>query len=342
MSAFERLTPEQQMEHLLELAHTSLRHWDLEGSELSLVKYRENAVYQVTAKDGVRYALRIHRHGYHTDAALRSELQWMSALLASGIAVPEVLPATDGRQLVSESTGAIVEPRNIDLFAWINGKPLGSDSEGLGDNAARVAELYTDLGRSAAELHNQSSRWVLPEGFERHAWDHDGLVGEEPFWGRFWELELLNESQRQLLEKVRDRISFELSRFDRSPQRYSLIHADFVPENLMVDNGNLRLIDFDDAGFGWHLFELATALYFIQEEECYPVAKQALIDGYRQKRTLTDEDLDRLELFLTARGCTYLGWIRSRQETDTARELAPDLIRRACEQAERYLSVCSL
>ncbi len=336
--SFDALTPEQQSEYLLDLAYKSLRHWDLEGSELSLVKYRENAVYKVDAQDGERYALRIHRHGYHSDNSLRSELEWMSALDESGIAVPQVLPATDGRLLVSETTHAIVEPRKIDLFAWIDGKPLGSDSEGLGENANRVAELYTDLGRSAAELHNQSSEWELPAGFERHAWDHDGLVGEEPFWGRFWELELLDPSQQALLEQVRDRLSDELSRYDRSPQRYSLIHADFVPENLMLDQNGLRLIDFDDAGFGWHLFELATALYFIQEESYYPTARQALIDGYREKRTLSDEDLELLELFLTARGCTYLGWIRSRQETDTARELAPDLIRRACQQAERFLS----
>lgn len=340
MSAFDSMTPEQQMEHLLDLARQSLRHWGLEGSELSLIKYRENAVYQVSAKDGKRYALRVHRHGYHSDASLRSELKWMSALLESGIAVPEVLPTTAGQHLVNETTDIITEPRNIDLFSWIDGEPLGSDVEGLGENESRVAELYTDLGRSAAELHNQSSSWEPPEGFERHAWDHDGLVGEEPFWGRFWELELLDKDQRQLMEQARHRISFELSRYDRSPQRYSLIHADFVPENLMVDQDGLRLIDFDDAGFGWHLFELATALYFIQEDKCYPVAKQALIDGYRQKRPLADEDLDRLDLFLTVRGCTYLGWIRSRQETDTARELAPDLIRRACKQAKRFLSVC--
>jgi Ser/Thr protein kinase RdoA (MazF antagonist) len=163
-------------------------------------------------------------------------------------------------------------------------------------------------------------------------------VGEAPFWGRFWELELLDESQKRLMEQVRDRIDTELSAYDRSSQRYGLIHADFVLENLMTENGKLRLIDFDDAGFGWHLFELATALYFIQEEPCYPVARQALIDGYRQARELSDEDLARMELFLAARGCTYLGWIRSRQETDTARELAPDLIRRACLQAERLLS----
>ncbi|EXJ12576.1 phosphotransferase enzyme family protein [Nitrincola nitratireducens] len=338
MNSFENLAPEQQHEYLLALAHKSLDNWALSGSKLSLVKYRENAVYKVTTDGGQAYALRIHRQGYHSEASLRSELEWISALLESGMAVPRVLPTVDGHLFVSETTDKIIEPRTIDLFEWVNGVPLGSMEEGVGDDIERIAEIYTSLGRTAAELHNQSSNWTLPEGFERHAWDHDGLVGDSPFWGRFWELELLNDSQRQLLERVRDRLSTELSKHDRSPERYGLIHADFVPENLMAENNRLHLIDFDDAGFGWHMFELATALYFIQEEACYPVVKQALIDGYRQKRVLSDEDLSHMELFLTARGCTYLGWIRSRQETDTARELAPELIRRACEQAERYLS----
>ena len=39
-----------------------------------------------------------------------------------------------------------------------------------------------------------------------------------------------------------------------------MIHADLVPENVLVDGDSIRLIDFDDAGFGWHHFEIATAL----------------------------------------------------------------------------------
>ncbi|GGB84451.1 homoserine kinase [Marinobacterium zhoushanense] len=339
MSAFYQLTPEQQSQCLLQMAAQALSHWSLQDSELQLVKYRENAVYRVDTADGRRYALRIHRPGYHSGAALRSELQWMSALAENGIAVPEVIPTVDGRLLVSESHMAVPEARDIDLFAWIDGEQFGSVEQGLGDNAERIEHLYSTLGVMAARLHNGSSDWIPPAGFERHAWDRQGLVGEEPFWGRFWELELLTEEQKRLMESVRERIAEKLEGYDRSPQRYGLIHADFVPENLMVEGDTVRLIDFDDAGFGWHLFELATALYFIQEEPGFPVAKQALIDGYRRERALSDQELEDLELFLAARACTYLGWIRSRQETETARELAPELIRRACRQAERFLEI---
>ena len=262
----------------------------------------------------------------------------MDALNASGVRVPKVIPTCDGRLLIREQIEAVPEPRQVDLFAWIEGLPLGSVEQGLGTDNARIADIYHAIGQTAARLHNQSSDWQQPDGFERHAWDYEGLVGEHPFWGRFWELELLSAEQQALLIAARDKVRSGLKALDKSPQRYSLIHADFVPENLMAEGDIVRLIDFDDAGFGWHMFELATALYFIQEEESYPIAKQALIDGYRSERALPDTELAHLELFLAARSFTYLGWIRSRQETETAQQLAPELIRLACKQAERFLT----
>ena len=48
-----------------------------------------------------------------------------------------------------------------------------------------------------------------------------------------------------------------------------------------------------------------------------------------------DESL--LPLFYTARGFTYLGWVHTRHETETARELTPMLIELSCGVARRYL-----
>ncbi|WP_296062662.1 phosphotransferase [uncultured Amphritea sp.] len=338
MISFYEISPAQQCERLQQLAQKALRHWQLDPRSIELIKYRENAVFEVVTTAGVRYALRMHRPGYHSDAALRSELQWMDALNQVGVLVPEVIPTVAGELLITEQLDSIPEPRQIDLFAWIDGEQLGSVEHGLGDNAEQISALYFAIGETAGRLHNQSSNWQMPDGFERHAWDCEGLVGEQPFWGRFWELELLTPEQKNLINDAREKVQARLAQLQQSPQNYSLIHADFVPENLMADGTGVRLLDFDDAGFGWHMFELATALYFIIEENGYEVAKEALFDGYRQQRKLTEEDQGLLELFLTARGFTYLGWIRSRQETETAQALAPELIRMACQQANRFLS----
>ena len=59
-----------------------------------------------------------------------------------------------------------------------------------------------------------------------------------------------------------------------------------------------------------------------------------MIEGYRSHRPLSDAQLELLPLFLTARGFTYLGWVHTRQETETARELTPMLLEAACRQAE--------
>ncbi len=100
----------------------------------------------------------------------------------------------------------------------------------------------------------------------------------------------------------------------------------------------MRLIDFDDAGFGWHLFELVTALVFIRDEDYFDSAEAAMIEGYRRHRALTDEDLALLPLFYLARSTTYVGWVHTRSETETAKELTPMIVAMACELAEEYLA----
>ena len=142
----------------------------------------------------------------------------------------------------------------------------------------------------------------------------------------------------KLLTRVRAAIAADLQDYGTKSDRYGLIHADLVPENLLIDGNRVQVIDFDDAGFGWHLFELATSLYFIAGDEIYPTAREALISGYRTERELPDEALERLPLFLAARGTTYLGWVHTRRGTDTARELTPFLVERACAVAEEYLA----
>lgn len=320
-----------------ELALKALQQWDLGHSDLELIKYRENAVFKVTTREGHCFALRLHRPGYHSDIQLRSELEWIQALKESGFEVPHVISSKDNNLLELVEIKEVHQAYQVDLFAWVDGEQLGSLEDGLGHDEELIIANFLKIGEMAAELHNQSTQWTPEADFDRHAWDLEGLIGEQPFWGRFWELESLSDDQVALLQEVRQRARVELEKFGIHGGNYSLIHADFVPENLLVDGETVRLIDFDDAGFGWHLFELATALYFVQDDPNYEVAKWNLIKGYRTKRGLPDSDLRHLDLFLTMRGVTYLGWVQSRQETDTAQELTPYLVDLACRTAERYL-----
>ncbi len=338
MADFYNLTPDQQSDCYQQLAELVLPEWGLEGTTLSMIKMRENAVFRVETNDGNKLVLRIHRAGYHSDDALRSELQWIQALGEAGIETPQVIPTRTDRLYVTPDSTLAGLPRQIDLFDWVDGAQLGSVEEGLEGDMATQQGNFSTIGMLAARVHNQATDWSPPPGFVRHAWDVDGLTGEEPFWGRFWELEALTGSERDLMVKTRNRVRSDLIAFGQSPQKFSLIHADMVPENVLVDGAHIRLIDFDDAGYGWHLFEMATSLYFTHDETYFDQLLTYYIEGYRSQRRLSEEDLDKLPLFMLARGTTYLGWVHTRRETETAQELTPAVVNMACTLAEEYLS----
>jgi Ser/Thr protein kinase RdoA (MazF antagonist) len=325
------------MDPMKMVALAALAQWDLDVVDVVPIKVRENAVYAVQLRSGKRVALRVHRHGYHSDAALRSEFAWCTALAEAGIDVPVVVRSRAG--LAFESV--IVEgglARQVDVFEWIDGRQLGSAEAGIDGDADQIARSYTTIGELSARMHNQSAAWNPPSAFARHAWDFEGLMGEQPLWGRFWELEALSPAQRELFTCLRGRVASDLRDFGRTADRFGLIHADLVPENVMVDGACMRIIDFDDAGYGWHLFEIATSLYFIRREPYYENARDALVAGYRRHRELSDAHLALLPMFLAARATTYLGWVHTRRGEPAAEELTPALIELAVPAAEDYLN----
>ena len=106
--------------------------------------------------------------------------------------------------------------------------------------------------------------------------------------------------------------------------RFGLIHADLGFENVLVaDDGTVTIIDFDDSGDSWYLFELASALYPHDRSDGFDERRDALVAGYRHVRELPDELLAELPAFLMARRIQTLGWVFSRPETAHAERQRP-------------------
>ena len=57
-------------------------------------------------------------------------------------------------------------------------------------------EVYRLLGRLNARVHLQARGWTPPADFRRQRWDEEGLVGTEPLWGRYADLEGLTPDRR--------------------------------------------------------------------------------------------------------------------------------------------------
>ena len=95
---------------------------------------------------------------------------------------------------------------------------------------------------------------------------------------------------------------------------YGLIHADIVRENIFVRKDAVAFIDFDDCGFGFRLFDLATTLLRNRREPSYPALREALLSGYAAARPQARAELEHLPLFLLLRALTYIGWAAGRPD----------------------------
>jgi Ser/Thr protein kinase RdoA (MazF antagonist) len=307
------------------LARRAITHYGLDaGSRVELVKVRENVVYRVT--DSARsYALRLHRRGYRTENEVLSEVAYVRALHAHGFPVPEMLPTPDGRLTLPMADGRGSD-FIVDLQRWVDGaEPLGGIEEALDGSSTLPPEAFFRLGALAADLHNTTETIGLPAGFERQAWDAEGLVGEASVWGDPLKLASLGDAERKTLSNAVERLRAVLDETGTAPRHYGIIHSDFTPENVLTEGENLTLIDFDDFGAGWHLFDLATILFWYLSHPRYEDFREAAVEGYRQLRALDDAQLDLLPAFLCARGLTYLGWAATRPDNDTSQFIAADV-----------------
>ena len=322
------------------VAHRALREWDLADAEVTIVARSENVVFRVDATDGGRYALRVHRPGYHTLAELESEPLWTAALNEAGIAAPVAVPTRAGDHYATIDIPGTGEIRHVGLVPWFDGRPLDElIDRSCHDAAATQFERlghFERLGRLMAHMHNQAAAWQPPPSFSRHAFDADGFMGDAPFWGRFWDVPGLTSGRRDTLVAARRRIHARLSEYGKQRGTYSMIHADLHAANVLIAEDHVHVIDFDDAGFGWHQYDIAVALSDHVESPGYEPARNALVAGYRTGRAISDDDLALLPLFLLVRKLAGLGWLHARPELDDY-EYLPARIEAACAAAEEYL-----
>lgn len=304
-------------------ARRALTAFGVEPADLSFVNLGENVTFRATdARDGSPLVLRLHRPGYHDIVALRSEHMWTRALVQAGIAAPDVLLTPAGESFAEIEVAETGERRWAGLARWAEGELL-ADMVSRETDVAASADYFARMGATMASMHNQAIGWTPPAGFQRHKLDADGLMGPEPFWGPFWDHAIFSPAERAMLLGVRDRLHAELTRYGKPARTFSLIHADLHSHNVLIDGANTTVIDFDDAGFGWHQYDLAVALVTYQDHPDFAVFRDACIAGYKSVRTISDADLALLAMFMLIRDLAQIGWYHQRPELDRAAAQQP-------------------
>lgn len=307
--------------------------WSLPPSAIAtLINVSENRTYLVTDAHNVHMILREHRPNYHSEQAILSELMWIEALRQeSDVSVSAVIPGLNGKAIQTVNCHADGSDRHLVMFEFLEGiEPT--------DGKALYGQ-FTTLGHTTARMHAHSMQWQRPDSFVRREWNIETVLSPPAAWGHWSEGPNVDNANRPTLSALEYMLDQRLSRLGMGEDVYGLIHADLRTANLLLDREAIHVIDFDDCGFSWYLYDFATAVSFMEDHPRMDDLKGHWMEGYRRYHPLSlahELELDTLIMF---RRLALLGWLGTHAGVDIVKELSATFAENTATLAERYLGI---
>ncbi|MBF7682886.1 phosphotransferase [Acinetobacter sp. B5B] len=313
---------------LQRIAHSACGHYlQTKNAEIKLLCQSENATFMVSTPQE-KFALRIHRPNYHSKQQILSELHWLHALQLDGMSVPEAILSVNDEYVLSlpSHDGSV---RYAVLFKWINGDMPTTQVDPI---------AFKQLGEITAKLHQHSKKWQRPEHFQRITWNHNTMVSAHSHWGDWRDAPHLHLKDHQILNETIDQIQQSMQNLGQTTEYYGLIHADLRLTNLLLQNGEIGVIDFDDCGMGWFMHDLAAAISFNEHHQPAEQWVEQWINGYERNAHISNEEYALIPAFIMQRRIQMLAWIGSHATTEMAKSLGTDWTQHTLRLCKKYLN----
>lgn len=317
----------------LRYAEAALASYGLDAATpLRLISLSENATFLV-GEDPPIGVLRVYRPAYQTEAAKRSELAWIDALReAEVVATPAVIATAGGDELARVELGG--DARDCVMFEFVAGRELATSGRASSDPA-----VYGRVGAIVATLHRQVLEWRQPDWFERMHWDAESILGPAAPWGDWRRAPALSADDVSIIERAEGRLRERLADYPQTPRNSGLVHCDLRTTNVLESpDGTLWVIDFDDSGYSWLLWDLCSTTSFIEHTDEVDGIVRAWLAGYTAERPLDARDLAAIPDLVFLRRLHLLAWIGSHPGADAAVEIGESHAVGTVDVAQRYLS----
>lgn len=314
-------SPVSRLQHLITLAESVLAGYDLPGASLTLVSETANAVFHVAVpsgrpqrlletgrtSDGAAYALRLRPPGWHSTQSLAEELQWLLALRRdTDLVVPEPVPACDGTLIQEISDPDTPGPWQGVLFRWVPGE--------------RRTETLTPpdlerVGTCMARLHQHAAAFVTAQHPPpaRRARFCDVLA-----WRHGFQPAVAVYSPRDLavFAVAAQWVQTACQAVEESRHGVGFIHADLHQWNYLFHGEDVRVIDFDDCGWGYYVYDMAVTLTDIDDRNDFAALRHAFLTGYTRIQPLPPGYETSIKPLSAARILFMLQWLLGRSHPE--------------------------
>ena len=266
----------------------AVEQWGADPSSLQFVNQGINVVYRFTAH-GQTYFLKITHAYLKTQPVLEANWDFLFYLAENGAPVSPPVLSADGQKVVAIPQGE--EPFLATITQAIPGEPL--------PDTMMPEETFQAWGRALAQLHNaaESFRPTDPSLFLTwgHVWEEIRALIEPDDQAALLEFEQVNRWVQSLPEDSPD---------------FGLTHADFRAGNMLLHNGRITILDFDEPVRHWNAADIARPFLELAD---HPLEdrRQSInwfIQGYRSTRPLDDFWVEKLPWFMRMKTLDIYAW----------------------------------
>ena len=312
----------------IQLAEQALSLYDLpRTSSVHLVSLSENETYKVEAPSGKRWALRLQRPGYQSKISLASEIAWLVALRKDGVvATPVPVVGLDG-EWISRSCA--------DCKTWfsLNGKTAANPKSHMD-----LRQCFEESGCHHRPDACAQQNMAAPGRFRAlHLELRISVGGDAPMGSLAGRAGRECHPARSVRPHGGSDPASVFCVMAAHPDRFGLAHCDLRLANLLMHAGEVKVIDFDDCGFGWYMYDAATPLSFYEHLPQVPSLIEIWLEGYRTVRAIPKADEEEIPTFVMLRRLLLVAWVGSHVETDLARSLGVSFTDQTVALCSAYL-----
>ena len=320
-SEFFDLPAEDQQNSLTAFATELLKDYGIHGEKVSCINFEFNATFAVESESGAKYALRININSTRTVENMKGEIEWVRHLnRTSGIHTPTPIATVKDNYIVSALHADSGQTLYGVMYSWLEGEELGDEPT--------LSQLH-EVGRAIATLHQESTDFALSADAALPTFN-DFFWGTEDFL--FSDKSVLSDTDRALIQQAHDLImQFTNDLYQNS--KVHIIHADMHGWNLMWNEDQLSVFDFDDCGYGVEAQDLAVTLYYLDT----PEQDEALLNGYKSVRPLPTYSANAMKALLLQRRLLLLNYLFETKNQEH-KEMLPAYLEKSLERVSTFLT----
>jgi Ser/Thr protein kinase RdoA (MazF antagonist) len=257
--------------------------------------------YKITTANKT-YFFKVYRQGIRSMEEIQDEIDILNYLKSTGIEVAYPVAKQDGTY--------------IGQFQTINGIRYGVLYTSVGirefSELGETAESNERLGNYIASLHNAFDKC----DFNINRRDLDANLFIDESMSAIKQFSSIHHFDIEFLEEVAKKVKEKLDNLSAKKPQYGICHGDLYSGNLRVDSyNNPILFDFDFCGNGWRAYDISMyAFPFAMGSDLVKLEKREqrknqFLNGYNKVRSMSDNEIDSIALFIPFRRIFNIGTI---------------------------------